>query len=193
MALSNPKAFFDLVRAYPFGGNLTMGQTAGINAILAAWSDKTDPRWIAYSLATAFWETGKKMLPVREDGEGRRYPYGKPAGPWGQIYYGRGLVQLTWYRNYDRADVELRHAGLLDNGEDLTKTPDLALRPDIAAAIMISGMTDGWFTGVGLAKYFNAKINDPISARRIINGTDRASEIAAYHGRFLDALKAGAN
>jgi hypothetical protein len=33
VALSNPKAFFDLIRAYPFGGNLTMGQTAGINAI----------------------------------------------------------------------------------------------------------------------------------------------------------------
>lgn len=192
MALSNPKAFFDLVRAYPFAGNLTMGQVAGINAILAAWPEKTDPRWIAYALATAFWETAQKMLPIREYGEGRGQPYAKPAGPWGQSYYGRGLVQLTWYQNYEEANVRLRALRVLTSDEDLTKTPDLALRPDIAAAIMVSGMAGGWFTGVSLAKYFNADIDDATNARRIINGTDHAAVIAAYHGRFVEALKAGA-
>lgn len=191
MALSNQKAFFDLVRAYPFGGNLTMGQVAGMNAILAAWADKTDTRFVAYSLATAFWETAQKMLPVREYGEGRGHPYGQPAPPYGRCYYGRGLVQLTWVQNYSEANVRLRAVGRLADGEDLVKTPDLALRPDLAAAIMVSGMTVGWFTGVCLGKYFSADVNDPTNARRIINGTDHAAEVAAYHGRFLEALKAG--
>ena len=31
---------------------------------------------------------------------------------------------------------------------------------------------------------------DPFNARRIINGTDCADIIAAYHGKFLAALKA---
>lgn len=192
MALSDPKAFFDLVRRYPFGGNLTMGQVAGINAILAAWDgQKVVPRFVAYALATAYWETGTKMLPVREDGLGRGRAYGRPAGPWQQVYYGRGLVQLTWYANYDKADVSLRALGGLADGEDLTKTPDLALRPDIAAEIMVAGMMEGWFTGVKLADYFSDKTNDPVAARKIINGLDHADEIAAIYGRFLDALKAG--
>jgi hypothetical protein len=81
VALANPRVFFDLVRRYPFGGNLGierhhssvfMGQVAGINAILEAWadsarSDKADARFVAYALATAYWETCTKMLPVRDD------------------------------------------------------------------------------------------------------------------------------
>lgn len=191
LALTNEKAFFDLVRRYPFGGNLTLGQVVGINAILTAWTGEDDARFVAYALATAYWETGQKMLPVREVGEGRGFAYGKPVPPWGQIYYGRGLVQLTWYRNYDHADVRLRALGLIDATEDLTKTPDLALRPDLAADIMTLGMVEGWFTGVKLSDFFNAKNDNPTGARRIINGTDHQMEIAAYHGRFLEALKAG--
>jgi hypothetical protein len=191
LALSNPKAFFDAVRTQLFAGNLTMGQTAGINTILTAWTAEPDARFVAYALATAYWETGQKMLPVREDGLGRGRPYGKPAGPWKQIYYGRGLVQLTWYANYGKADASLRALGLIDATDDLTKTPDLVLRPDLAADIMTLGMIDGWFTGAKLADFFNANKSDPVNARRIINGTDHANDIAGYHARFCAALKAG--
>jgi len=197
LAIAQPKAFFDTVRQELFSGNLTMGHVAGMNAILAAWDNplnhltKPDVRFVAYALATAYWETAQKMLPIREYGEGRGKEYGKPSPPWGQIYYGRGLVQLTWYRNYDAADVRLRADGLLEPGEDLVRTPDLALRPDIAAAIMLSGMTIGWFTGKKLADYFNAKVNDPVTARRIINGLDHAADIAKFHAHFCAALKAG--
>jgi putative chitinase len=186
VALTQPKAFFDAVRQELFSGNLTMGQ--------AAWDDfkpKFDIRFVAYSLATAYWETGQKMLPVREEGEGRGHQYGIPVKPWDQVYYGRGLVQLTWYRNYDQADVCLRQVGLLAPGEDLVRFPDLALRPDLAAAIMLSGMTGGWFTGAKLADFFNAKLSDPVSARKIINGLDHAGEIAGFHSHFWTALKAG--
>lgn len=192
MALSNPKAFFDEVRRDLFSGDLTMGQVAGINAILTAFADTRDARFVAYALATAYWETAQKMLPIREYGEGRGRSYGKPVPPWNQIYYGRGLVQLTWYRNYDTADAKLRAAGLLAADEDLTKNPDLALRPDIAAEIMLAGMVDGWFTGKKLSDFFNGeKINAPVQARMIINGLDHAADIAGFHAHFCAALKAG--
>jgi hypothetical protein len=72
--ITQPKAFVDAARQELFSGNLTAGEVAGINAILAAWDGvkpKPDGRFVAYSLATASWETGQKMLPVQEIGEGR--------------------------------------------------------------------------------------------------------------------------
>ncbi len=49
-------------------------------------------------------------------------------------------------------------------------------------------MTAGLFTGVGLPRYFNATTDDPVNARRIINGMDRAWEIAQIHYAFLVGL-----
>lgn len=73
---------------------------------------------LAYGLATARREVGAGMVPVREgfkktDAEAcayvlRHYPtkYGRPAGRWGHVYYGRGYVQLTWLKNYEREGVQ---------------------------------------------------------------------------------------
>lgn len=37
---------------------------------------------------------------THEIGFGRGKPYGRPAGPYGKIYYGRGPIQITWEANY---------------------------------------------------------------------------------------------
>jgi len=109
--------------------------------------------------------------------------YGSQSYLQGKDYYpyiGRGYVQLTWEENYLRAGEKVE--------EDLVSFPDMALEPDIAAAVMFDGMEEGWFTGVSLLDYFNDTTDDPVNARRIINGTDRASEIANYHVIFLNAI-----
>ena len=90
-------------------------------------------------------------------------------------YCGKGLVQLTWRFNYRRMG-QLLKLPLEDN-------PDLAMKPDVAVKIMFEGMLRaesfrGDFTGKSLEDYFNSKTTDWINARRIINGTDKASEIA---------------
>lgn len=133
----------------------------------------------AYVLATAFWETARTMEPVREAfwlsedyrKENLRYH------PW----YGRGYVQLTWETNYERAGREL--------GCDLTTDPDEALRPDIAADVIVLGMVEGWFTGKKLADYITLQYSDFKNARRIVNGTDRAQEIADLSADYDAALK----
>lgn len=71
----------------------------------------------------------------------------------------------------------------------LLKYPELALEPEISARIMIEGMTRGIsnrgdFTGVSLENYFNNHKEDPINARRIINGLDQAKKIADYYNKF---------
>lgn len=182
--------FFSTVRPM-FGGRLTQSQVDGMNAILDGWEARMpneDMRWLAYMLATAFHETRFTMKPVREafwlseDWRRRNLPY--------YPYYGRGYVQLTHRTNYLKAGNFV--------GDDLVSTPDLALRPDHAAIIMFIGMTEGWFrrdqNGVPhtLKRYFNNTVDDPIRARRIINGYEEgvAEDIAEYHKVFLRALGA---
>lgn len=193
MQLPNASLFFSTVRASLYGGKLSQAQVNGITAILKHWEDGVDARWIAYSLATAYHETGRTMQPVREtfaktDAEARlklkARAYAKGDAETNEAYYGRGLVQLTWRTNYEDWSKEL--------GLDLVHNPDLALDLDNAARILVGGMQKGTFTSRTLARYFNSMTDDPTNARRIINGTDRAADIAVYHSQFLDALlKAG--
>lgn len=176
--------FFSLARLHPFNGTMTQGQVDGCNFILDSWEASNvaaDRRWLAYCLATAKWETAHTMKPVEEYGHGAGHPYGEPDPETGKTYYGRGYVQLTWKANYQKM------AAL--TGADLVHQPELALDPKLAALIMFDGMKGGMFTGVGLPRYFSATVDDPVNARRIINGTDHASDIAGIHAGFLEALR----
>lgn len=174
--------FFAAVRARPFGGLMSQQQVDGCTAILDGFEQRlnTDVRHLAYMLATAKWETAHTMQPIAEYGKGQGRTYGIPDPVTGQRYYGRGYVQLTWKANYQKM------AAL--TGVDLVHQPDLAMRPDLAALILFEGMEAGLFTGVGLPRYFNATACDWVNARRIINGLDKAEEIAAIARDFHAAL-----
>lgn len=161
---------------------MTGAQFEGCNSILTHWgfADMPDKRWLAYMLATAKWETAHTMQPIEEYGHGAGKPYGVPDPVTGQTYYGRGLVQLTWKENYQKFADILTIPLVTDAAR--------ALNPEYAAGIMFHGMQHGTFTGVGLPRYFSDTVDDPVNARRIINGTDHASDIAAIHTAFLGAL-----
>lgn len=186
-------ALFAVIRKQPFNGRLTSPQVAGVEALLDAWerwAPGSDPRFIAYALATLFHETAASMQPIREIGRGKGRAYGKPAGRFGQVYYGRGGVQLTWLRNYEFADRKLHEAGVLDLGESLVRDPDLALRPDVSTAIVVRGMLEGWFTGRRLEQFFAGTRSDWVDARTIVNGRDRAALVAGYGLHFYEGLRA---
>lgn len=175
--------FFPRIRATVFRGSMNQSQVDGLNDLLDAYElayPAGDPRWLAYMLATAFHETDATMLPIAEYGKGHGLPYGRPVG--GEVYYGRGYVQLTWIDNY-RAMTPVV-------GVDLVANPDQALLPSIAAKVMFYGMEHGTFTRHKLADYFTPKLTDFLNARRIINGTDRAALIAGYAHDFLNAIGA---
>jgi hypothetical protein len=183
--------FFRTLREPLFGGVISESQVVGTEDILDAWEKwrlSDDLRFLAYILATAYHETANAMQPVREEGRGARQEYGKVVGLWHQIYYGRGLAQLTWQRNYRLATQRLRAHAIIGADVDLEREADLALRPDLAVAILIFGMIEGWFTGVRLRTYFSATEANWIDARRIVNGTDCASKIAGYGRLFYAAL-----
>ena len=131
----------------------------------------------AYVLATAWHETAHTMKPVREYG-GEKYLRSKKYYP----YVGMGYVQLTWLANYQKAADKL--------GVDFVKKPTLLLRPEYAARILIVGMVQGWFTGKKLSDYITLQKSDFVGARRIINGTDKAKEIAEIAKQYDELLKA---
>lgn len=201
----NRTAFFAAVRTSLFAGRLSQEQVSGTEAVINAFeaAGLKDIHWLAYMLATAFHETAKTMQPVREtladtDDEaisildnafrkGRlswvKTPYWRKDAD-GHSWLGRGDVQLTHRENYAKAEKEL--------GVPLTANPDLAMQPDVAADIMIKGMTEGWFTGKKLSDYFHDQTADWVNARKIINGLDRANDIAGYGKKFLSAIEAAA-
>ena len=179
------KAFFDAVRNNPFEGILSQSQVDGMNAILDVYQRRypeISKTQLAYILATDFHETAWTMQPIEEYGKGEGKEYGEPDPETGETYYGRGYVQLTWKDNYAKAGVELRI--------DLVYEPELALHPRIAAGVIFSGMMDGWFTGDSLPDHVNDTQVDYYNARRVVNGTDRADEIADYARAFEEALNA---
>ena len=135
---------------------------------------------MAYVLATACWETGRTMKPVKE-----AY-WVKNAEAWRKKnlryypWYGRGFVQLTWEANYVRAGKILNL--------DLTTNADKVMEPEISALILVHGSAEGWFTGKKLSDYITLKKSDFIGARRIINGTDKARAIADIAKDYDKAL-----
>jgi putative chitinase len=177
-------AFYETVRKRLNG--LSASQVNGMEQVLAA-CEGAPLAHAAYMLATAWHETNRTMLPVREaywlseDWRRKNLRY----YPW----YGRGYVQLTWQRNYAKADQKL---GL--NGE-LLRTPDSAMDPGIAARIMRLGMDEGWFTGVSNRKVLPTKgvatRQQYMDARTIINGRDKADLIEDYAQVFEKALRDG--
>lgn len=180
--------FFSYIREHIFG-KLDKSQVEGIEKILDFWIERFpvgDLRFLCYALATATWETARTMQPIKEKGT-LAYLKGKKYWP----YIGRGLVQLTWKANYLKMSQVLKtHYGM---EIDLVKEPELAESWKVALPVMFEGMmrgatSRGDFTGKSLEDYFSLKVNDPVNARRIINGTDRAKEIAEIHGHYVAAL-----
>lgn len=176
------KMFFDGYRdAY---GSLTQVQVDGLESLLScleADENVADLRYAAYMLATAKWETGQSFQPIKEYSRGKGRKYGVPHPKTGQIYFGRGLVQLTWDYNYQAM-------GRVFN-LDLMNNPNLALEPDVAYKIMSYGMRHGSFTGVGLKRYIFNDCCDYVNARRVINGLDQADRIAAYAEKLEEILR----
>ncbi len=203
--------FFAAVRSSLFDGRLLADQVKGMEIILIKWRAKPfDSRWLAYMLATAYHETDRTMCAVSENlnysasgllatfpkyftisqaaayarqpqrianrAYANRMGNRNEASGDGWRYRGRGLVQITGRDNYAKY-------GIADD-------PDKALDPIKTVEILFDGMISGRFTGKRLADYFSATVSDWTGARKIINGTDRATDIAGYAKKFAAALEA---
>jgi hypothetical protein len=89
---------------------------------------------------------------------------------------------LTGRRNYRLA------SDMLD--EDFIANPERVKQFPHCLDILVYGMLLGWFTNKALGDYIAVGKQDFVNARRVVNGTDRAREIAQIAEHYLDALVA---
>lgn len=179
------KQFFDEYRkAF---GSIQQLQVEGLEFLLG--KIESDPEWdslpqAAYFLASIKHETGITRGGVYQAYQPIKELRSKPGTKgrinqdryWLSGYYGRGYIQLTWLKNYQKF-------GIAD-------TPDKALEPDTAYMIAARGMREGLFTGKKLDHYITNDDVDYINARRIVNGLDRANDIAEIAEKFERVLRA---
>jgi len=204
-AFTDYGAFYDFLRGNKMlGPKITTSEFEGCaNILRACVVAKWPVAWTAYALATAYHETAHTMQPVKEIGgpayytrmydiNGSRPKKARELGNLtpgdGARYPGRGYPQLTGKSNYALASKV--------TGVDLVSFPDRAMEVPIAAKIMVSGMAEGWFSTHKLADYLPAKgpamPRQFVACRPIINGTDKAEQIAEYAVDFQTGLvKAG--
>lgn len=209
MTLLNRKTFFAYARKAPFGGRLSQVQVENMNHILDIWergyagTPQGDIRRLAYYLASVFHETSAWMAPVREGTNSRRMATDAQAiaaarqvydkgyttikyygvGKYGFVPYGRGPIQVTLDDNYKYVADRI--------GEPVEDVPALLLSNDVGHEIAMEGTYHGWWTRGKhkLSTYFNATKEDPVGARRVVNGQDKAKLIAGYYQNFKDALQ----
>jgi predicted chitinase len=98
----------------------------------------TDRNTVNGILATVFTEVGGKFAPIPEYASGEAYngraDLGNTQPGDGPRFKGRGYIQLTGRANYREYGEKL--------GIPLEQNPDLALKPDVAAKILVQYFKD---------------------------------------------------
>ncbi len=186
--LISRKKFFDAFRAAHHQirkAPLEASQVAGLEFLLGKFEGDNwkDLRLISYVLATTAHESAWEFQPIKE----RRSRVGTKGRAnqdryWLTGFYGRGYVQITWRKNYEKLGKAI--------GVNLTENPELALEKETAYQILVVGMLRGLFTGKKLSDFINKNECDYVGARRIVNGTDKAALIASYAQTFERILRA---
>ncbi|SIR16069.1 putative chitinase [Rhizobium sp. RU20A] len=207
----NRKFFFDHVRQALYPGGMKQSVVAGHEAILDVWEEDMtgkDDRWLAYMLATAYFETGGKLAPVEENlnysvqgmlktFKGRISPeLAKQIVGHPQQIANHAYANMIGNGNAASGDGwRFRGRGLLQiTGRanyrtfGIEDTPDVALDLKMAMTMLFKGMTEGLFTGKKLDRYFNAKTEAWSGARAIINPTDKPDIVANHAKAYYAAL-----
>jgi predicted chitinase len=158
-------------------GSLNQKQVDGLNFLLDKLEeDDFSLPQASYVLATVDHETAHTFQPIKEIRERKTSPRrANQDRYWLDNFYGRGYVQITWRKNYEKF-------GIADN-------PDLALEPETAYTILSEGMKGGDFTGKKLSDYINDEETNFIDARKVVNGLDKADLIAGRARKFQNILQ----
>ena len=172
------KIFYDTVRPHV---NLTEQNVFGMERLfdyVEHYQSHLAAQPLAYDIATAWWESGQTMHPVKEaywlseEWRKKNLRY----YPW----YGRGLVQTTWEENYRKIAIAM---GIPE--ETFLKDPDLLLEFRYALPALFVGMEQGIYTGKKTGDYIDdidesdaEDLKEYKAARKVVNGTDKAETIA---------------
>lgn len=205
----NRAAFYNALRASGlFPNGISQSQVQGMENLLNVWekyfSGDSD-FLLAYNLATAYHETAHTMQPITERGPVSYFNKYEPGTRIGNMlgntvkgdgyrYRGEGHVQNTGRRNAVVATKRINE--LFGLGIDLVKNPEKRGDPFISAISLFLGNKEGWWTDKDLLNYIDGvdesdaeDLREFTEARRVVNGTDKASIIAGYAIKFHKAIE----
>ena len=194
------QAFFNELQGSKLFPTLTGSQKSGMALLLDVWGQYYDERfplpYLAAVLVNIYRETGGRMQPVLETFAStperaaqileKAFVFGKL--PWvkkrywnadknGQIWIGRGHLQMTHQQMYHQLRKEIRQTYNVD--VPLDKNPGLALHPVVSAVIAYEGMTKGLFRKKKLEDFLQGGEMDYVGARDIVNGDSHDDEVAS--------------
>lgn len=186
--------FIERVTENVFDGRLPPNAAAGLSVLL----DEIAANWplmraggAAFACALMHYETTRRFVPLedRDRGAGKMYGHRlkKSAQPYvdtENLFYGRGIVPLVWYENYQTIGAAL--------GLDLIQHPELMLEIDVAVKAMLYGISNGIFTGKRIDDFITDEANNFDAARDVIMIGDRQSFFTKLCGLYLDALDVAA-
>ncbi len=104
---------------------------------------------------------------------------------WYYPHIGYGFIQVTHLTNYKKVQRAYKLIKGIDI--DIVGNPKTLLDVKLSAFALVYGMRVGLFTGKKLNDYIGVKF-DFRNARKIVNGMDKASEIATHASNFLRCL-----
>ena len=169
------------------GHGLAYYEAVKVNALPDGTVEITEPDGDRFHVGTnGQLIAGKGFQPVTRRGSPSGGPLSKvyvdaPGTP--QRYFGRGLVQLTWWNGYAATSAAMGWK------LELLVDPDRMLDFEVSYEVMVRGMTTGigYANNLTLGMYLSDSTTDYKGARAIINGKDRADEFAAIALR-LEAI-----
>lgn len=216
------EAFYSALRRREsgvFGTSLTHGQVDGCEAILdECQAQGADLGQAAYTLGTAYGETGGKMQPLEENlGYSAKritqvFSKSRRQGVAAQdlafnaeklantVYGGKwGADNLSNTEPGDGWRFRGRGIGQITGrrnyekwgarlGVDLVAMPSALMHRELSVKALVKPMLEGWATGRKLSEFVEGARRDYHNARRVWNGTFEAGKYAGYAVAFERAL-----
>lgn len=170
------------------GHGLAYYEAVKVNALPDGTVEITEPDGDRFHVGTnGQLIAGKGFQPVTRRGSPSGGPLSKvyvDAPGTSQRYFGRGLVQLTWWNGYAATSAAMGWK------LELLVDPDRMLDFEVSYEVMVRGMTTGigYANNLTLGMYLSDSTTDYKGARAIINGKDRADEFAAIALRLETVL-----
>ena len=216
----NRSKFYDTIKRTLFKGSLSISQMSGMEAIFNEYELRqlNNLEWLAYILATAYHETGRRMQPIYENlnysaqGLADTFPVRcaispketpkKPNEKAIAIAHKPISIATYVYAGKNGNGDESSGDGWHYRGRGFSQTtgrsnykwagcendPDKMLNLEVSVKTMFTGMIEGRYTGDRLSDFFNSNKHDSVMARKIINRLDRAELISTYYNEFHKAL-----
>ena len=130
-------------------------------------------------------ERKKKGLELIEVGP--KYEYADDVRN-GQMAYGRGWIQTTWFENVNKLQDRIERDLGIKYDRRIVDDLDMLLEQPVCGDVLYWGVQSGYFNGSGRGVFYYLDKKDYLGARRTVNGLNKAAQVAGWYHDFYKAV-----